>query len=96
MDIKSLSEFKRKIRVLTHEARSYGHWVIGDSNGYYLALNRSERNAYKKQRLIAINNELKAIAYCDNIALPDLIKIVYAVILTDRNYDKKYFFYKLK
>jgi len=50
-------------------------------------LTRTEWNAYKKQRLLAINNELKAIANCDNIAFADLIKNVYAVSPTDKNYE---------
>ena len=83
----NLLEFKRKVRSLAHEARFNGHWLIGDNNGYYLALTRSEWEAYKKQRLLAINNELKAIANCDNISFSDLIKNVYSITPTDKNYE---------
>ena len=43
--------------------------------------------SYKKQRLLAINNELKAIANCDNISFSDLIKNVYSITPTDKNYE---------
>jgi hypothetical protein len=78
---------KNKIQALAHEARSNGHWVIVDNDCYYLAVDRSEWNAYKKQRLMAINNELKAIASCDNISFADLIKEAYAVSPADKNYE---------
>jgi hypothetical protein len=86
-EVTNLLEFKRKIRALAHEARFNGHWIIGDSNGYSIALNRSEWDIYKKQRLLATNNELKAIANCDNISFADLIKTVYGIIPTDKNYE---------
>ena len=85
--VTNLLEFKRKVRTLAHEARFNGHWIIGDSDGYYLALDRPEWESYKKQRLLAINNELKAIANCDNISFADLIKTVYGITPTDKNYE---------
>ena len=81
------SEIIQQIEIHIHEARSNGHWIIDDSNGYYLALTRTEWNAYKKQRLLAINCELKAIANCDNISFADLIKTVYGITPTDKNYE---------
>ncbi len=86
-EVADLLEFKRKVRTLAHEARFNGHWIIKDSSGYYVALNRSEWGSYKKQRLLAIKNELKAIANCDNISFADLIKTVYGIIPTDKNYE---------
>ena len=86
-EVSCLAEFKRKVRTLAHEARSNGHWIIGDNSGYYMALNRNEWNSYKKQRLLAVNNELKAIANCDNIAFADLIKSVYSINPNDKNYE---------
>ena len=86
-EVTNMLEFKRKVRALAHEARSNGHWIIGDTNGYFVALSRSEWESYKKQRLLAINNELKAIANCDNISFADLIKTVYGITPTDRNYE---------
>lgn len=83
----NLLEFKRKVRMLVHEARFNGHWIIGDSRGYYVALHRAEWESYKKQRLLSINNELKAIANCDNISFSDLIKTIYGIIPTDKNYE---------
>ena len=83
----NLLEFKRKVRMLAHEARFNGHWIIGDSRGYYVALHRAEWESYKKQRLLSINNELKAIANCDNISFSDLIKTIYGIIPTDKNYE---------
>jgi hypothetical protein len=80
-------EFKRKVRSLAHEARFNGHWIIGDNNGYYIALTRAEWESYKKQRLLAIHNELRTLANCDNITLSDLIKNVYGVVPTDKNYE---------
>jgi hypothetical protein len=86
-NVTNLLEFKRKVRTLTQEARFNGHWLIGDNNGYYLALTRAEWESYKSRRLLAINNELKAFANCDNISLADLIKNVYRIIPTDKNYE---------
>ena len=73
--------------MLAHEARSNGHWIISNHNYYFLALTRAEWNSYKKQRLLAMNNELKAIANCDNISFADLIKTVYGITPTDKNYE---------
>jgi hypothetical protein len=84
---KSISEFKRKLRLVSQEARLQGHWVVGDENGYYLALTKEEWQAYRNKRLSAINTELKAIANCDKISFSDLIKNVYAVSPTDNNYS---------
>jgi hypothetical protein len=86
-EITNLLEFKRKVRTLAHKARYNGHWIIRDSRGYYLALHRAEWESYKNQRLLAISNELKAIANCDNISFSDLIKTVYGVTPTDKNYE---------
>ena len=33
-DIKNVQNFKRKLRILAHDARLNGHWVIGDDSGY--------------------------------------------------------------
>ena len=83
---KSLSEFKRRLRELAQEARLNGHWVIGDNNGYYLAISKEEWSKYRNRRFSAINSELKALASCDKISLSDLIKNVYAVSTDDNNY----------
>ncbi|MEJ2618510.1 MAG: hypothetical protein P8Z35_26390, partial [Ignavibacteriaceae bacterium] len=37
-DATNLIEFKLKVRELAQEARFNGHWLIGENNGYYLAL----------------------------------------------------------
>jgi hypothetical protein len=86
-DATNLIEFKLKVRELAQEARFNGHWLIGENNGYYLALTRAEWESYKSKRLLAINNELKAFANCDNISFADLIKKVYRIIPTDKNYE---------
>ena len=84
---KSLSDFKRRLRESAQEARLNGHWVIGDSSGYYLAVSKDEWQEYRNRRISAIHTELKAIASCDNVSLSDLIKNVYAVSTMDSNYN---------
>lgn len=86
-DFMSISEFKRRLRLLAQEARMNGHWVVGDDNGYYLALNKEEWHAYRNKRFMAINSELQALAACDKISIKDLIKNVYAVSTDDNNYN---------
>lgn len=83
----SLSDFKRKLRQFAQEARLNGHWVIGDDNGYYIALTKEEWFAYRQKRFNAINSELQALAACDKITLGDLIKNVYAISVDDKNYS---------
>lgn len=84
---KSLSDFKRKLRLISQEARLQGHWVIGDDNGYYMALTKEEWQNYRNKRFHAINTELQALASCDKISIKDLIKNVYAVSVDDNNYN---------
>ena len=47
---KSLSDFKRKLRLISQEARLNGHWVIGDDSGYYMALTKAEWHNYRNKR----------------------------------------------
>lgn len=82
----SPSDLKRKLRQFAQEARLNGHWVIGDDNGYYIALTKEEWLAYRQKRFHAINSELQAIAACDKISIGDLIKNVYAISVDDKNY----------
>ena len=84
---KSLSDFKRKLRLIAQEARLQGHWVIGDDSGYYMALTKEEWHNYRNKRFHAINTELQALASCDKISIKDLIKNVYAVSVDDKNYN---------
>lgn len=84
---KSIQNFKRKLRKFAHEARLNGHLVIGDDNGYYLAMNRDEWKIYQIRRFSGIKDELKALAACEKITVADLIKNVYAVSVTDNNYE---------
>lgn len=86
-EYKSLSDFKRKLRIIAQEARLKGHWVIGDESGYYLALTKEEWHNYRNKRFHAINSELQALASCDKISIKDLIKNVYAVSVDDKNYN---------
>ena len=81
-----ISTFRRRLRILSHQARKEGHWVIGDEKGYYLALNQEEWNRYKVRRFRAIKDELESIANCDRISTKDLIKLVYQVKVDDPNY----------
>lgn len=83
----SISSFRRKIRILSHEARLQGHWVVADDNGYYLATNRHEWEAYKKRRLNSIVDEMKAIANCDRVAIGDLVKNIFKIKLENPNYE---------
>jgi hypothetical protein len=86
-EYKSLSDFKRKLRIISQEARLKGHWVIGDDSGYYLALTKEEWQSYRNKRFHAINTELQALASCDKISFSDLIKNIYAVSPTDKNFS---------
>jgi len=86
-EVKNISHFKRKLRVLSHEGRLNGHWIIGDDSGYYLALSKDEWNLYKKRRFAALKEELTALAACDRISLSDLIKNVYAVSVDEKDYS---------
>ena len=81
-----LSTFRRRLRILSHEARKEGHWVIGDEKGYYMALNKAEWNRYKTRRFRAIKDELESIANCDRLSTKDLMKLVYQVKVDDPNY----------
>lgn len=81
-----ISTFRRRLRILSHEARKEGHWVIGDEKGYYLALNKTEWDRYKARRFRAIKDELESIANCDRMSSKDLIKLVYQVKVDDPNY----------
>ncbi|MDH7606136.1 MAG: hypothetical protein QHH13_14650, partial [Melioribacter sp.] len=80
-------DFKRKIRILANEARKNGHKVIGDDNGYYIALNLDEWQAYKHRRFSAFADELKAFAAIEKISVRDLIKNVYHINVLDENYE---------
>jgi len=81
-----ISTFRRRLRILSHQARREGHWVIGDEKGYYLALNKTEWDRYKVRRFRAIKDELESIANCDRMSSKDLIKLVYQVKVDDPNY----------
>ncbi|MDZ7763233.1 MAG: hypothetical protein U5K00_02240 [Melioribacteraceae bacterium] len=83
----SLSSFRRKIRILSHEARLQGHWIVADDNGYYLAVNKKEWEAYKRRRLNSIVDEMEAIANCDRVAIGDLVKNIFAIKLNNPNYE---------
>jgi len=83
----SLSSFRRKLRIISHEARLQGHWVVADDNGYYLAMNKQEWEAYKKRRLNSIVDEMKAIANCDRVAIGDLVKNIFAIKIDNPNYE---------
>ncbi len=86
-EYKNLSDFKRRLRLVSQEARLQGHWVIGDDSGYYMALTKEEWQSYRNKRFHAINTELQALASCDKISVKDLIKNVYAVSVDDKNYN---------
>lgn len=86
-DNSKLSDFKRKIRSLANEARKNGHKVIGDDNGYYIALNLDEWQIYKHRRFASFADELKAFAAIEKISVKDLIKNVYHVNVIDENYE---------
>ena len=81
-----LDTFKRQIRFLASEARKLSHRVIGDDSGYYLAMNEKEWKDYCTRRFAAIKDELVSLAGAERIAVQDIIKIVYAVNVNDKNY----------
>lgn len=81
----SLDTFKRRLRDLSSEARKLGHRVIGDNNGYYIALTEKEWRDYCHRRFAAIKDELVSLAKPEGIAVKDLIKLVYKVDVFDNN-----------
>jgi len=81
------SVFKRKLRLLANEARKNGHKVIGDDNGYYIAICQNEWQIYKYRRFNSFADELKAFAAIEKITVKDLIKNVYHVNVSDENYE---------
>lgn len=81
----SLDTFKRRLRDLSSEARKLGHRVIGDNNGYYIALTEKEWMDYCNRRFAAIKDELISLAKPEGIAVKDLIKLVYKVDVFDNN-----------
>ncbi len=83
----SLSSFQRKLRILSHEARLQGHWIVADDKGYYLAINKKEWESYKRRRLSSIVDEMKAIANCDRVAIGDLVKNIFAIKVDNPNYE---------
>lgn len=83
----SISSFRRKLRIFSHEARLQGHWIVADDHGYYLAMNKKEWEAYKRRRLNSIVDEMKAIANCDRVAIGDLVKNIFAIKIDNPNYE---------
>lgn len=83
----SLDAYKRRLRDLSSEARKLGHRVIGDDNGYYIALTDKEWDDYCRRRFAAIKEELVSLAKPQGISVPDLIKLVYKVNVSDNNYN---------
>lgn len=81
----SLGTFRRNLRFAAEEARKMGHRIIGDDNGYYIALNEGEWEAYRVRRFAAIKNELVSLAAPEGISVQDLIKLVYKVKVEDKN-----------
>lgn len=84
---KSLSLFQRECKLLSAIARKEGIRVIGDENGYYLAVSNEEWSDYKKRRFGAIRNELESFANCERLSVKDLIKEVYGVNAEEKNYE---------
>lgn len=83
----NLTLFKRKLRTQASNARENGHWVIGDENGYYLAINPAEWEKYENRRLTAISKELNSFAICSKLSFSDLIKRVFHVNTEEKNYE---------
>jgi len=79
--------FKRKLRALASLARHEGTRIIGDENGYYIAVNNDEWNDYKRTRFAALKEELESFASCERLSVRDMIKEVYCVNVENPNYE---------
>ncbi len=83
----SLDAFKRRLRTLSSLARHQGTRIIGDENGYYIAVNNDEWNEYKRTRFAALKEELESFASCERLSVRDLIKEVYCVNVENPNFE---------
>jgi hypothetical protein len=82
-----VTTFQRKLRDLANEARLNGNKVIGDDNGYYLAINLNEWEDFKSKRFASISTEVAAFAHCEHLTVSDLIKNIWKVKVDDPNYE---------
>lgn len=82
-----IESFKRRLRKLASLARHQGTRIIGDENGYYIAVNNDEWNEYKRTRFAALKEELESFASCERLSIKDLIKEVYYVRVDNPNFE---------
>ncbi len=82
-----LTTFQRRLRDLANEARLNGNKVIGDDNGYYLAINLNEWEEFKSKRFASISTEVAAFAHCEHLTVSDLIKNIWKVKIENQNYE---------